>query len=240
MVDEVEQTDTPETTGAPEKSASAPAETTKQAPAAASVPASESVATGETPADGTVNERMKWYAVLTNSAMEKKAKVALEERIRKQDLGNLFGQVIIPSQQVDYVDEYGKRKKREQKMMPGYLFVQMDMTPESFACVRGTPKITNFLGASLTRMPPPMGDDEVERVLNRAAHMAKAQMLAPKRNFDKGERVRVTDGPFTGFMGEVDEVRTEKQKLRVLISVFGRPTPVEIEFNKVEKVREES
>lgn len=189
------------------------------------------------PASGSENERFKWYAVLTQSAMEKKAKSALEERIRKLGLEGQFGQVIIPSQQVDYIDEYGKKKSREQKMMPGYIFIQMDMTPESFACVRGTPKITNFLGASLTRMPPPMRDDEVERVLNRAAFLAKEQMLAPKRNFEKGDRVRVTDGPFTSFIGEVDEVRTEKQRLRLLISVFGRPTPVEIEFNKVEKVR---
>jgi transcriptional antiterminator NusG len=184
------------------------------------------------------NERFKWYAIITQSGMEKKAKSTLEERIKKMGLAESFGQIVIPSQQVEKIDEKGKKKFVEQKMMPGYILIQMEMTDPAFHCVKDTPKISNFIGASHTKMPPPVSDEEVDRVVNRAAHIAKEVAARPKASFEKGEKVRVIDGPFTNFVGDVDEVKADKMKLRLLISVFGRPTPVELEFIKVEKIKE--
>jgi len=192
------------------------------------------------PADATParNENMKWYAIITQSGMEKKAKSTLEERIKKMKLAHHFGQIIIPSQQIEKIDDKGKKKFVEQKMMPGYVLIQMEMTDPAFHCVKDTPKISNFIGAALNKMPPPLADEEVDRVINRAAHIAKEVAARPKPVFEKGEKVRVIDGPFTNFVGDVDEVKIDKMKLRLLISVFGRPTPVELEFNKVEKVKD--
>jgi transcription termination/antitermination protein NusG len=184
------------------------------------------------------NENFRWYAIITQSGMEKKAKSVLEERIKKLNLQKSFGQIIIPSQQVERIDEKGKKKMVEQKMMPGYIFIQMEMTEPAFHCVKDTPKISNFIGATQHKMPPPISDDEVDRVINRAAHVAKEIAARPKASFEKGEKVRVIDGPFTNFVGDVDEVKPDKMKLKLLISVFGRPTPVELEFNKVEKIKE--
>lgn len=184
------------------------------------------------------NERFKWYAIITQSGMEKKAKSTLEERVKKLGLQESFGQIVIPSQQVERIDEKGKKKFVEQKMMPGYILIQMEMTEPAFHCVKDTPKISNFIGATQHKMPPPLSDEEVDRVINRAAHVAKEIAARPKATFEKGEKVRVIDGPFTNFVGDVDEVKPDKMKLKLLISVFGRPTPVELEFNKVEKIKE--
>lgn len=190
------------------------------------------------PAAPSANDRFRWYAVMTQSGMEKKAKSALEERIKKLNLSVHFGQIIIPSQTIEKIDERGKKRLVEQKMMPGYIFVQMEMIEPAYHCVRDTPKITNFIGASHNKTPPPVTDEEVDRVINRAAYVAKEQAARPKAVFEKGEKVRVIDGPFTNFVGDVDEVKADKMKLRLLISVFGRPTPVELEYSKVEKIKE--
>jgi transcriptional antiterminator NusG len=202
----------------------------------------EQVAVEETaPAVAVKDERYRWYAVFVQSGMEKKAKQVLEDRIKKFAVESSFKTVLVPSREVEYIDEYGKKKKREQKMMPGYLLIQMEMNDKTFHLVRETPKITNFVGADTRKniLPPPMGDDEVDRLMNTAAHQAKPEVQRAKMSFEKGERVKVIDGPFASFIGDVDEVKTDKQKLRILVSVFGRATPVEIEFTKVEKVREE-
>jgi len=185
------------------------------------------------------NERLRWYAITTQSGMEKKAKTALEERIKKLNLSDYFGQIVIPSQTIEKIDEKGKKKRIEQKLMPGYIFIQMDLTEKSaYHCVKATPKVSSFIGAAPNREPPALTDEEVERVINRTAYMAKEVAARPKMHFEKGDRVRVIDGPFTNFVGDVDDVKADKMKLRLLISVFGRPTPVEIEFSKVEKVKE--
>lgn len=184
------------------------------------------------------HERFRWYAVLCQSGMEKKAKQALEDRLKKQNLADFFGQIIIPSQVVERIDEKGKKKQVEQKMMPGYLFLQMELTEAAYHCVKDTPKVLNFIGATQNKAPPPLGDEEVDRVLNRAQHVAKEIAAKPKVVFEKGQKVKVIDGPFTNFVGDIDEVKAEKMKLRLLISVFGRQTPVEIEFSKVERIVE--
>lgn len=184
------------------------------------------------------HDKFKWYAILAQSGMEKKVKSFLEQRIAKNNLETFFGQIVIPSQTIERIDEKGKKKQVEQKMMPGYIFIQMDMTENAYHCVKDTPKVVNFIGATPTKAPPPLGDDEVDRVLNRAVHVAKEEAAKPRVTFEKGEKVKVIDGPFTNFIGDIDEVKADKAKLRLLISVFGRQTPVEIEFNKVERVTE--
>lgn len=185
------------------------------------------------------HERFKWYAVLTQSGMEKKAKATLEERIKKLKMTDYFGQILIPTMTVEKIDEGGKKKKVEQKMMPGYLFVQMD--PEhkaTFGCVKDTPKISSFIGAAANQDPKPVPDEEISRIFNRAAEATKAAPAKPLTAFEKGEKVKVIEGPFTNFIGDIDEVKADKMKLRLLISVFGRATPVELEFNKVEKLKD--
>jgi len=185
------------------------------------------------------HERFKWFAILVQSGAEKKAKTNLEDYIRRLKLEDHFGQILIPTAMVDKIDAHGKRKKIEQKIMPGYLFIQLDPTHKgTFACVKNTQKVTKFVGAQPNQDPQPVPDDEVARIFNRAAEATKAAPSKPQVLFEKGDRVKVIDGPFTSFIGDVDEVKPEKLKLRLLISVFGRQTPVEIEFNKVEKVKE--
>lgn len=187
------------------------------------------------------HEKFKWFAVLTQSGMEKKAKATLEERIKKLKMSDDFGQILIPTMIVEKIDANGKKKKVEQRMMPGYLFVQMN--PENkatFGCVKDTPKITKFVAAQPNQDPQPVPDEEISRIFNRAVEETKAAPNKPLVAFEKGEKVKVIDGPFTNFVGEVDEVRPDKAKLKLLISVFGRSTPVEIDFNKVEKIKDEN
>jgi transcriptional antiterminator NusG len=186
------------------------------------------------------HERFQWFAVLTQSGNERKAKLTLEERIKKLNLSDFFGHILIPTMIVERIDAQGKRKKVEQRMMPGYLFVQMDPENKStFGCVKETPKISKFVVPQIHQDPQPVPFEEMERLFNRAAEAsksgaAKTVVVA----FEKGEKVRVIDGPFTNFIGDVDEVKADKMKLRLLVSVFGRPTPVELEFSKVEKIKE--
>lgn len=184
------------------------------------------------------HERFKWYAVLTQSGMEKKAKTSLEERIKKLKMTDYFGQILIPTMTVEKIDESGKKKRVEQKMMPGYLFIQMD--PEhkaTFGCVKDTPKISSFIGAATNQDPKPVPDEEISRIFNRVAEAKKVAPTKLVTAFVKDEQVKVIDGPFTNFIGKVEEVKADKMKLRLLISVFSRDTPVEIEFHKVEKIK---
>jgi transcriptional antiterminator NusG len=186
------------------------------------------------------HERFKWFAVLTQSGMEKKAKATLEDRIKKLKMSDDFGHILIPTMVVEKIDANGKKKKIEQRMMPGYLFIQMDpMNKATFGCVKDTPKITKFVAAQTNQDPQPVPEDEISRLFNRAAEATKAAPNKPLVAFEKGEKVKVIDGPFTNFIGEVDEVKPDKAKLKLLISVFGRSTPVEIDFSKVEKIKEE-
>ncbi|MBX9703211.1 MAG: transcription termination/antitermination protein NusG [Silvanigrellaceae bacterium] len=186
------------------------------------------------------HDKFKWFAVSTQSGMEKKAKFSLEERIKKLKMEEFFGKILIPSQQVDRIDQSGKKKRVEQKMMPGYLFIQMDPDNDAvYSCVKGTPKISSFIGASNNQKPKPVPNEEISRLVNRMIKAPQAQSAKPLVAFEKGEKVKVIDGPFTNFIGDIDEVKVDKMKLRLLISVFGRATPVEIEFNKVEKIKNE-
>ena len=171
-----------------------------------------------------------WYVVHTYSGYENKAKKTLEERIKRKKLDDHFGQVLIPTEEVVEMKR-GKRRTSKRKFFPGYMLVQMTMTEATWYLVKSTPKITGFVGDSTT--PPPLPDIEVARITNQIAE--GAERVIPKVLFDKGDSVRVVDGPFANFNGVVEQVDSEKGKLRVLVSIFGRATPVEMDFVQVEK-----
>lgn len=172
---------------------------------------------------------MKWYVVHTYSGHENKAKLSLLDRVRQHNLTGKFGDILIPT---DTVVELHKGQKRSttRKFFPGYMFVQMDLDQETFHLVKNTPKITGFLGGT---NPQPVKETEIKSI--NTAMTEGAAALKPKQSYDEGETVRVTEGPFANFSGAVIEVKSEKQKLRVNLSIFGRATPVELDFSQVEK-----
>ncbi len=176
------------------------------------------------------NANLKWYVVHTYSGYENKAKQALEERIRREGMELRFGQILIPTEEVVEMKQ-GKRRTSRRKFFPGYMLVQMDMTEDTWYLVKSTPKITGFVGGSTK--PPPVPEGEVLRITSQLA--AGAERVKPKIVFEKGDAVRVVDGPFANFNGVIDDVESEKGKLRVLVSIFGRATPVEMDFIQVEK-----
>ncbi len=172
----------------------------------------------------------KWYVVHTYSGYENKAHKTLLERIKREKMGPFFGPILVPTEEVVEMKR-GKRRTSKRKFFPGYMLVQMAMTEETWYLVKSTPKITGFVGDSTH--PSPVPPDEVARITNQIA--AGAERVVPKIIFEKADAVRVMDGPFAGFNGVVDEVDQEKGKLRVLVSIFGRATPVEMDFIQVEK-----
>jgi transcriptional antiterminator NusG len=172
---------------------------------------------------------MKWYVVHTYSGHENKAKLSLLDRVRKASMQEKFGDILIPT---DTVVELVKGQKRSttRKFYPGYMFVQMDLDQESFHLVKNTPKITGFLGDA---NPLPVKERDMQNISLQMTEGATRPK--PRVSFEEGETVRVTDGPFANFTGTVVEVKPEKQKVRVNVSIFGRATPVELDFSQVEK-----
>ncbi|MCF7873237.1 MAG: transcription termination/antitermination protein NusG [Candidatus Omnitrophica bacterium] len=173
----------------------------------------------------------KWYIVHTLSGAEEKAKWNLEAKINSHDYGNLIDKIVIPKEQVTEV-KFGKKKVLERKFFPGYILVHMEMSKDSWLFVKNTPGITTFIGPR--KKPSPISEKEVEQILSKAKESEAKP--APKVNFEKGESVRVGEGPFVNFTGVVEEVYPTKGKLKVSVSIFGRTTPVELEFWQVEKI----
>lgn len=173
---------------------------------------------------------MSWYVVHTYSGYENKARQALEERVKREKLEDDFGQLLIPTEEVVEISR-GKRRTSKRKFFPGYMLVQMKLTEASWYLVKSTPKITGFVGNSTRPLPVP--DSEIRMITNQIAE--GADRLKPKIIFEKGDSVRVIDGPFANFNGTIDDVDPDKGKLRVLVSIFGRATPVEMDFVQVEK-----
>ncbi len=172
---------------------------------------------------------MKWYVVHTYSGHENKAKLSLLDRVRQAGLTDKFGDILIPT---DTVVELVKGQKRSttRKFFPGYMFVQMDLDQATFHLVKNTPKITGFLGGT---NPQPVKETEIQNI--NVAMTEGATRPKPRVSFDDGETVRVIDGPFANFNGTVEEVNAEKGRVKVLVSIFGRATPVELDFMQVEK-----
>jgi len=173
----------------------------------------------------------KWYIVNTLSGCESKAKAGLEEKIRQTSMGDFFGQILVPSENVVQLVK-GQKKMTSRKFFPGYIFVEMFLNDETWHMVRSVNKVTGFIGGDRTR-PTPVPPHEVERITKQME--VGAERPRPKVNFSEGENVRVIDGPFSNFNGTVEELNLEKGKVKVLVSIFGRPTPVELDFVQVEK-----
>jgi transcriptional antiterminator NusG len=177
----------------------------------------------------------QWYVVHTYSGYEGKAKAALEERIRayskgKPELEAKFGEILVPQETVVEMVK-GQKRTSSRKFFPGYILVNMELDDETWHIVKETPKVTGFVGGP--HHPSTISDEEVRVITNQMAEGAVKPR--PKIQFEQGESVRVVDGPFSNFTGIVEEVRPDKGKLRVLVSIFGRATPVELEFTQVEK-----
>ncbi len=183
------------------------------------------------PVETPLNPNLHWYVVHTYSGYENRAKASLEERIVQQGLADKFGQVLIPTENVVELSKGGEKKTSKRKFFPGYMLVQMELNDESWHLVKGTSRITGFVGG--TRNPPKVPASEVQRLTKQIDEGT----LKPKPlvHFEEGENVRVIDGPFANFNGVVESVNPDKGKVRVMVSIFGRSTPVELEFIQVEK-----
>jgi transcriptional antiterminator NusG len=175
---------------------------------------------------------MKWYVVHTYSNFENQAKKSLEEKIRLEGLQDQFGQILIPMEQVVEMVK-GERKTSKRKFFPGYLFVQMELNDRTLHVVKNTPTVTGFPGVGAHETPTPISDKEVERLTSQISEGVLKPK--PKVQFEGGDTVRVIDGPFANFNGTVEEVNPEKGRVKVLVSIFGRSTPVELDFMQVEK-----
>ncbi len=177
------------------------------------------------------NPNMKWFVVNAYSGFEQKAKRSLEERIRNSDLEEYFGEVRVPEETVVELVR-GQKKTSTRKFFPGYMLVQMILNQDTWHLVKSTPKISGFIGDASD--PVPLSDDEVQRIVEQVEEGAASPRA--RVSFEQGETVKVVDGPFTDFNGTIEEVKPEKGKVKVLISIFGRATPVELDFVQVEKV----
>ncbi|OHC81485.1 MAG: transcription termination/antitermination protein NusG [Sideroxydans sp. GWF2_59_14] len=173
----------------------------------------------------------RWYVVHTYSQFEKSVQRALVERIAREGMSDLFGQILVPVEEVVELKS-GQKNISERKFFPGYVLVEMDMTDESWHLVKNTPKVTGFLGGSAMK-PTPISQKEVDNIMQQM--QAGVEKPRPKVLFEVGESVRVKEGPFTDFHGMVEDVNYDKSKLRVAVTIFGRSTPVELNFGQVEK-----
>ena len=174
---------------------------------------------------------MRWYVVHAYSGFEKSVQRALVDRIARSGMQDRFGQILVPVEEVVEM-KGGQKSISERKFFPGYLLVQMEMTDETWHLVKSTPKVTGFVGGRANK-PTPITDKEVDNIMHQVQE--GVEKPRPKVLFEVGESVRVKDGPFTDFHGNVEEVNYDKNKLRVSVLIFGRATPVELDFGQVEK-----
>ena len=174
---------------------------------------------------------MRWYAVQVYSGYEKSVLRALEERVARSDFKDMFGQILVPVEEVVEM-KAGQKTISERKLYPGYVLVQMNMSDDTWHLVKSTPRVTAFIGGTALK-PTPIKDKEVEIILQRMDDSKSNP--TQKLTFEKGESVRVVDGPFKEFSGNVEDINYEKSKLRVSVVIFGRSTPVELDFSQIEK-----
>ena len=173
----------------------------------------------------------RWYVIHAYSGFEKKVAESIQEQARQKHMEDLFEEVVVPTEDVVEVRR-GQRVNAERKLLPGYVIIKMDLTDESWHLVKNTPKVTGFLGER--GKPSPISEAEAQRLLQQVKE--GVERPRPTISFEIGEQVRVADGPFTSFNGHVEEVDEERARLKVAVSIFGRSTPVELEYTQVEKL----
>ena len=204
-----------------------PEEQNPEATGAAGDPSSEQLAPP-------VNENFKWYIIHAYSGFERKVRESLESRITAFGLQNRIGRIMIPTEPVTELRN-GKKYTIERVFLPGYVLVEMDLDNDLWHVIKNTPRVTGFLGTGDN--PVALSEQEVSSILFRSETSANKPTMKVK--FDKGEQVRINEGPFANFTGAVDDINEDKHTLKVMVSIFGRSTPVEIEFSKVDKIVDE-
>lgn len=173
-----------------------------------------------------------WYVIQAFSQYEKKVRDSLKDHVARHGMEDYFGDILVPTEEVVEVRD-GKRRTMERKFFPGYVLVHMEMTDDTWHLVNSVPRVLGFIGGSPDQ-PAPISDAEADQILNRVEE--SVEKPRPKTIFDPGQEIRVIDGPFTDFSGVVEEVNYDKNRLRVAVTIFGRSTPVDLEFDQVEKV----
>ena len=178
------------------------------------------------------NPRHKWYIIHAYSNFEKKVSQHIQDQARQQGLTECFSEILVPTEEVVEVRR-GRKINSERKFFPGYVLAKMEMTDEAYHLVKNTPKVTGFLGAAGGTKPLPVSEREVQNIIGQVEE--GVERPKPTIRFDIGETVKVIDGPFASFEGQVESVDEDNARLRVAVSIFGRPTPVDLEYNQVEK-----
>ncbi|MFQ5451889.1 MAG: transcription termination/antitermination protein NusG [Nitrospinaceae bacterium] len=173
----------------------------------------------------------QWYVIHTYSGYERKVKMSLEEQFEHSDKKDHLGEIIIPTEEVVEVRK-GKKKISSRKFFPGYILINIEMTQDIWYMIKNTPKVTGFLGGG--QNPVPLSEGEVQSIMDQIK--GESARPKPKFSFERGESVRVIEGPFVNFNGVVEDVNHDKGKVRVMVSIFGRATPVELEFPQIEKM----
>ena len=173
---------------------------------------------------------MNWYIVQAYSGFEKKVVESIKDELKKHKLSEKLEEILVPTHQVTEVKK-GKRTKREKKFFPGYVLIKIDLSKQIYHMIKNLQKVSGFLGS--TDKPTPISDSEIKRILGQVSETSISQKTGI--SFEIGEKVKVCDGPFASFNGLIEEIDEEKSRLKVSVSIFGRPTPVDLEFNQVEK-----
>jgi transcription termination/antitermination protein NusG len=173
---------------------------------------------------------MNWYIVQAYSGFEKKVADTIKDELKKHNLSEKLEEILVPTHQVTVVKK-GKRTKKEKKFFPGYVLIKIDLSKQIYHLIKNLQKVSGFLGSS--DKPTPISDNEIKRILGQVSETAVSQKTGI--TFEIGEKVKVCDGPFASFNGLIEEIDEEKSRLKVSVSIFGRPTPVDLEFNQVEK-----
>lgn len=200
-------------------------------PQDAAAPAASESATDVLADTRNENPAMRWFVVQAFSGFEGVVKRSLQERIERAELDHCFGDILVPTEEVVEIRN-GQKRRSERKFFPGYVLVRMEMNDETWHLVKNVPKVLGFIGGTADR-PAPISDKEADSILQRVQE--GVEKPRPKVLFDVGEVVRVTDGPFNDFNGVVEEVNFDKNRLLVAVQIFGRSTPVELDFSQVEK-----